>query len=88
MRRHREHRARSLRQRVPYRVRLREVQQHRRIAVVDEVRRHDDRQVAAGTGRDQLAEVVLGDKRPPLRVAEWFVVAMDQHGLSTARGGA
>src|SRR6266850_1951367 len=76
---HRKQRARPLRERIPDRIRTREVQHDLLVAVPQEVRRHDDRQIAAGAGRDQLSEVMFLEERAPLRVVEWRVVTVDEH---------
>src|SRR5207245_11418098 len=75
----REERARPLGDRLPYRVVAGEVEQHRAFAVVEEMGRHDDGQVSAGAGRDELPEVVRLEELAPLRVVERGVVLADQH---------
>src|SRR2546428_13896275 len=55
---HREERARPRGDRLPYRVVAGEVEQHRAVAVVEEMGRHADGQGSAGAGRDELPEAV------------------------------
>src|SRR2546428_4840586 len=85
---HREDRARPLGDRLPHRVVAGEVKQHRAFAVVEEMGRDDDGQIAAGAGRDELAEVVRLEEVVPLGVVERGVVLADQHArMMMGRGG-
>ena len=64
------------------------MEQDRALAVVDEVRRDDDGQVAVLPRQDELAEVVRPQEVTPLGVVERRVVFVDEHALMMrCRGG-
>ncbi len=51
------------------------------LTVPEEVRGHDDRQVATGAGGDELPEVVFLEEGAPFRVVERRIVTVDQHAV-------
>ena len=75
----RKKRARPLGDRVPDRIWLGEMQQDRVFAVVEEVRRDHDREIAVLPRDDQLSEVVRLEEVTPLGVVERDVVSVDEH---------
>src|SRR6266550_2633515 len=64
------------------------MEQYGLVAVVDEVRRHHDRQIARRcAGNDQLAEVMGLEEVAPLGVVECGVVFVDQHAVNDELSG-